>query len=405
MNILMHVCDVWICGACCGVIHVCNHAFSCLLIETPRTQSHAIAICSTIKSQAICDRPLWLREIKVMGKRFRLNRKQPVVSKSSSRAEKLGISTNTFRRLYANGWPIVLFNLLFMMQTLGGPFMPESDCIEFFSGVANVVKAFKGHGFTAHEFDIINHADYQSLVTPNGFLVALCLSLSLRKMGMAHWATVCSTWIFLSRSSVCRSEAMPYGDQSKRCVKEANIMVGRMAAIMMLLGAKKCTWILEQPRTSIMDKCEVLEFLQRSHMGLQVLKFNIHMGCFGAPTLKPTWLLSNRLWPKGLERRLTRKQRKQLNSEDVVIKDNDGKVAGGSGLKETQAYTPEYGIAVFDQWHQSVEECGDMLQDDSSDSTGSIDEHSYQESDLGIADLDSVAAFFGISTTVWFDKS
>ena len=107
-------------------------------------------------------------------------------------------------------------------------------------------------------------------------------------------------------------------------------------------------------------------------------------------------------WPKGLERSLTKKQT-ELNSEDVVTKDKDGKVSGGEKLKETQAYTPEYGLAVFEQWHQHIEECGDMLQDDSSASEDSIGEDKYQEVEFGIADLDSVASYFGVSTTVWFD--
>ena len=45
-----------------------------------------------------------------------------------------------------------------------------------------------------------------------------------------------------------------------------------------------------------------------------------------------------------------------------------------------------------------------MLQDDSSASEVSIDDDQYQEVDLGIANLDAVASYFGVSNTQWFHE-
>ena len=115
---------------------------------TRRTKSDAITICSTHKVCSLALPRLVVApgpsEIIYMGRK-RLRGKQPVVSTSNSRAETMGKFTSTFLRLFANGWPVVMFNLLFMANAMGVTCVPDSDGIGFFSGVANVVKAFNRH--------------------------------------------------------------------------------------------------------------------------------------------------------------------------------------------------------------------------------------------------------------------
>lgn len=56
---------------------------------------------------------------------------------------------------------------------------------------------------------------------------ALQLVRRLRHQGVLWTAPVCSSWIWISRSSTGRSSANPLGDTSRICVQQGNLMVSR----------------------------------------------------------------------------------------------------------------------------------------------------------------------------------
>ena len=53
--------------------------------------------------------------------------------------------------------------------------------------------------------------------------VALCMALRLKRGGCAVLATVCSTWVFMSRSVTERSQWKPLGNRAVKCVEDANV--------------------------------------------------------------------------------------------------------------------------------------------------------------------------------------
>ena len=63
-----------------------------------------------------------------------------------------------------------------------------------------------------------------------GFLTALWMCMGMKVGGLCHWGTVCSSWVFMSRSSSGRTAGHPWGlaldaGSSSRL---GNIMVARM---------------------------------------------------------------------------------------------------------------------------------------------------------------------------------
>ena len=127
--------------------------------------------------------------------------------------------------------------------------------MEFFSGMGEVQRAFNQNGCKARGFDIINHpgySDVESITTDEGFCTALQYIRRLKTAkGLAHWATVCSTWVWMSRGSTGRSQSI-LGNVNSEPVAEGNMQVSRMVLLIMLIVAKSARWILEQPLSSLM---------------------------------------------------------------------------------------------------------------------------------------------------------
>ena len=241
-------------------------------------------------------------------KRKRLRKKQPAPEYfpdlTPARAAKCGLSVTSFSQLVAMGWPIVCFNILIMMTSLVGPVTRDAHCVEYFSGVGNVAGAYSEHGMKALTYDIIDSFSFQNLNSPEGFVTALHFGLRLLEKGLGHWATVCSTWVFMSRSCTGRTKERPYGlppgtHGITRDVQEANVQVGSMVLVIMLLLARGCTFLLEQPMTSLMDQCPILKCI-----GRKLHRFTTSMGSFGAATRKPTWLLSDGEWAHVLSKKV-----------------------------------------------------------------------------------------------------
>ena len=102
------------------------------------------------------------------------------------------------------GWPIGLFNILAMI--LANVNMPRNlHCVEYFSGVAVIAAAFQAAGLNARTYDIMADSIHENLNTPEGLCQALMLALNMLRGGVCHFATVCSTWVFMSLASTKRT--------------------------------------------------------------------------------------------------------------------------------------------------------------------------------------------------------
>ena len=188
------------------------------------------------------------------------------------------------------------------------------------------------------------------LLTDMGFVTAFVWALRLQRFGLTPWGTLCSSWVWVSRSTTKRTGDNVLGDESVPCVQQGNIMVSRMCLIWHIVKMRECVYILEQPQSSLM--------FSHPRVHDQIRHTNTWMGCFGAGTAKPTKLGSNVFSVVArLHRRLSPAVRATLNSEGVTSAEADiygrsRRVSGGPKLKSTQAYTPQFAHAMVQSWRK-----------------------------------------------------
>ena len=344
-------------------------------------------------------------------KRRRCTFKHPQDSRAKLWAQNCGLTCEQFFYLWSQGWPIVMFNLLtYINYVYVGPILPDIDAVEYFSGTATIVGSFMANGRKALEFDYIHNPIFQSLTSGPGFLTAVLYAMMIVPGGLAHFATICSTWVFLSRSTTGRSRLFPYGtpDEPGMCtsnIREGNMQVGRMVLLVMLLRTRQVFWSLEQPMSSLMDRAAIIidNIPER-------VKTTFNMGAFGGSSKKPSWLISdNAPWLKELKRDISPEDAAHFDSSENAkagISSTTGKkhVTGGANLKDTQAYPPRFGGAMFETWmrHGGAENnLPEMPKVENFHGKMSI----HTEMDYAIAELQNVADYCGISFTEWlFDR-
>ena len=297
-------------------------------------------------------------------------------------------------------WPVGLFNLLAYIISMVGETCCRRDLsvVEFFSGVAVIQRTFIANNFAGRGFDICTHAKHENLNCSEGLLSALLLATRITRHGLAHWATVCSTWIFMSRSSVKRSADNVWGNLDSKAVMEANCQVSCMCMILVLLDCLGIEWILEQPMTSLMDKVPLFSLLPRAG---QLRRTSTWMGAFGAPTRKATWLLSSTPFARNLQRQLPRGSVAGVEgSTTLSTAGADGRTAvtGGPHLKQTQAYPVGYGEAVFQEWAAFK---AAQPEADGEGSESSVSDTDYQGQLFEQGEPESACADFGVITTTW----
>jgi len=101
------------------------------------------------------------------------------------------------------------------------------------------------------------------LRTSGGFLKACQLILRL-KIGGVLWAGApCSTWVWMARGSTGRSKGNVLGRPGVKCVQEANMVISRLAILIMLAVARGAMWCVEQPLSSLMPDHPRMRLLSR----------------------------------------------------------------------------------------------------------------------------------------------
>ena len=146
-------------------------------------------------------------------------------------------------------------------------------------------------------------------MTDEGIFHAIALARRLKPVtGLQTFATVCSTWVWISRSSTRRSRQNVLGNQWIDNVAKANAMVSRMCLLICFLSARFISWILEQPASSLMvhhPRMRQIKEFSKVESGAGLSEFHevkTSMGAFGAATRKPSKLYSSEKWIAKLER-------------------------------------------------------------------------------------------------------
>ena len=163
---------------------------------------------------------------------------------SDVKAEMIGLRGCQFRRMLRIGLPPWLFGLLFAFRHLSTP-ATSNICIEWFSGVGSIADAWRTDGFPAATFDILHDPIKQDFMSDAGFWNAINLLRGLQPgKGIQCFATVCSTWVWMSRSSTGRRADKPMGDFTPK-VLEANAMVSRMVLMILFGVCRNIAWCSE----------------------------------------------------------------------------------------------------------------------------------------------------------------
>ena len=154
-------------------------------------------------------------------------------------AASYGLEPSEFKAMLRFGVPIALFNVLYVLHhryiQSGDPnATPYLDFIEFFSGAGQICNAMVRAGFNAQGYDVLDDGVFEHFIGAQGFLCAIKMMMLLRKHGGNHWGTVCSSWVWLCRSTSKRSVAFPLGMPPQcKSVLAGNEMVSNMCLLLL----------------------------------------------------------------------------------------------------------------------------------------------------------------------------
>ena len=204
--------------------------------------------------------------------------------------------------------------------------------------------------------------------------------------------TVCTSFNFMNSGTHQRSIAFPLGWHHYPYMELGNVLAARSAVLALLAWAMGGFPVLEQPLRSMMTalpawQSVVAYFDEAECSGWigQRLKLNhVNMAAFNAATLKPTALYSTESFDPLMNMNVPPKNKRPkpqapttyqcpgftnvrwgfckhvstvsgcFKGQHVRPRYEDArgrkKVVGGSGLKQTQLYTPEFGRALASWW-------------------------------------------------------
>ena len=257
--------------------------------------------------------------------------------------------------------PDVFYNILIVIFNSVGADSMEIFCLETFAGAGKMAREFLKHDKRALTFEKYG-SDYgkadrhQDLCFSEGMIRALVWMQHMVLSALLWEGTVCSTWIVLARGSTKRTDTNPLGQEKYPCVKHANLMVARSALLMAFAMIKMLCFCLEQPHSSLLAKHPLMQWVAARSMllpGANFLEVNTYMGAFGGPRPKRSNLYSNRPWLHKLERDIAGKLFPSCEDDGIVEKLPDGRMKGGSNLKQTQVYPDEFAEEFYKEWSKA----------------------------------------------------
>ena len=260
--------------------------------------------------------------------------------RTKCRAAVYGLSKTSFLILCHLRSPPFLFNMLYYLNRFpdfqGDNFLLFIDVM---CGIGMIFKVCSEAGIPGAKYDWNHDNVLQNILTPEGLLTLLQWSrLLVPGEGATHWGTLCSTWVFMSRSTTWRHANNILGVKSDGSqtikVQEGNVMVSRMALVWHFLICRAILNLLEQPITSLMPSHpRLLQLIALLKALAKHINFiNTWMSAFGSASPKGTQLIGNSddIW-------MFHRQMKRANMhspEGITFKDERGKVHGGRKVGE-----------------------------------------------------------------------
>ena len=221
---------------------------------------------------------------------------------------------------------------------------------DFFSGRGEASKVFQAANYSSASFDIATDRRCD-LTTCAGFSLALSLVLSLKVRGLIMAGPPCCLWKLLSSSVHKRKQNRPEGDETRLCVRMANLIVRNLAVLLKLATDRGVFWVIEQPSTSQMW---FYQPLQQCLVACKAFRVYTWMGCFGHDLMKASVLWGTLPTLSLLGRTRSQCPLLQAGSNGgavYYIRDQDGSVRGGPDLFKSVAYTTGFCTALLDAWY------------------------------------------------------
>ena len=161
--------------------------------------------------------------------------------------------------------------------------LADLDMLEMFAGVMAIARGFTLAGMVAAAYDV-ELDSRMDLLTPMGLVLAVQLIRRIKPLTGFIWlGPPCSTWVFMSRGSTGRAPSCPEGDGRCWSAELQNVLVSRLAALLIYAASLGIPFVVEQPSTSIMELHPCFQELS----ALLDMKFvTCHLGAFGGDTPK-----------------------------------------------------------------------------------------------------------------------
>ncbi|CAL1128084.1 unnamed protein product [Cladocopium goreaui] len=237
---------------------------------------------------------------------------------------------------------LALCNMVFSCSNLN--WNDPQDHLELFAGVCSITRGEWKESRSGVPMDLDFGKDHD-ILSDAGFSNMVFQVLNLRPGGSMWAAPVCST----SRGSTGRSSSNPMG-HGKGTTYLHNLMVGRVAVLLLIAAAKAIWWKLEQPKGSLLEGHLLFQALLRllQKLKVKITRVSTSLCWFGADTVKPLWVYSSK--PEAVEvNDFANKTLVPPKKTKLVIhyKDSKGqpRIKGGPGLKLSQSYPLRFGVA------------------------------------------------------------
>ncbi|CAE7688818.1 unnamed protein product [Symbiodinium necroappetens] len=199
------------------------------------------------------------------------------------------------------------------------------------------------------------------VTTSGGFGAFLTATMRGDRKGWLHWLGVhCSSFVMTSRGSTGRSMANPEGCSDIPAVESANKMAARVALLLLATSAFLGTWVVEQPKSSLLFQLSPLQFVCER---MQVFKCQFWMWHYESRTPKPTVLWSSsraiaKFWMGSLKRAQVRAEQEKRNPGKCgppvkrwIDKEGRQRFKGTFDLRATGQYTAAFGKKIASELH------------------------------------------------------
>ena len=217
----------------------------------------------------------------------------------------------------------------------------DLQSLELFAGKKAISRATQKFGFQACALDkTYSSEDIMDICTEKGFRHALQLDCRLMPGSTCWAAPVCSSWVWVSRSSSGRNARRPQGDTKISWVSQGNLQVKLTVTVLLVAFMRGAYVYIEQPCSSMMELFEPMTSFVKL---IAQQKCRVTLGAYGAESAKPMYIYTN----DPCAYRLQKKIPKGAEFVQLCTKSENGSVTGIKGvLKASQAYPEDFGKAV-----------------------------------------------------------